>query len=125
MLLTVKPNEVTINGLPKEFTPLILERGSFDHKEALKYLSKRNIKKDLIEKYNLGYAVTGDYKGRIIFPSYGCDGEINYFLGRSYSKFTKLKYSSILFLLKLFKISFFIFEKVSISLLVLLIVFLA
>ena len=90
----VKPNEVTINGLPKEFTPLILERGSFDYKEALKYLSKRNIRKELIEKYNLGYAVTGDYKGRIIFPSYGCDGEINYFLGRSYSKFTKLKYKN-------------------------------
>ena len=90
----VKNNSPIITGLPKEFTPLILERGSFDHKEAIKYLSKRNIKKDLIEKYNLGYAVTGDYKGRIIFPSYDSNGEINYFLGRSYSKYSKLKYKN-------------------------------
>ena len=90
----VKNNYPIITRLPKEFTPLILERGSFDHKEAIKYLSKRNIKKDLNEKYNLGYAVTGDYKGRIIFPSYDSNGEINYFLGRSYSKYSKLKYKN-------------------------------
>ena len=90
------PNEVehSIDGLPKEFTPLSIERDSSDYLKALTYLKKRNINIDLIKKYNLGYATTGDYRGRIIFPSYGEDGEINYYLGRSYEKYTKLKYKN-------------------------------
>ena len=83
-----------IEGLPKEFTSLTIERSSTAYKDAISYLNKRNIGKELIEKYNLGYATVGDYRGRIIFPSYDEDGEINYYLGRSYDKYSKLKYKN-------------------------------
>jgi len=91
----IQQNEFTITGLPKEFTPLLLlKRENFDYKKALSYLGKRNIDEELIKKYNLGYAVSGDYKGRIIFPSYDSNGEVNYYLGRSYDKYSKLKYKN-------------------------------
>jgi len=84
----------TIDGLPKEFTPLSLVRDNEDYYNAIKYLKKRNINIDLIKKYNIGYAGTGDYSKRIIFPSYDEFGEINYYLGRSYDKYNKLKYKN-------------------------------
>ena len=87
-------NENVIDGLPKEFTPLDIIRDNFDYKKAIDYLKKRNIGIELIKKYNLGYAVTGDYRGRIIFPSYDENDEINYYLGRSYDQYTKLKYKN-------------------------------
>ena len=86
--------EHSIDGLPKDFTPLSIERDSPDYLNALTYLSKRNIGIELIKKYNLGYATTGDYKGRIIFPSYDEENEINYYLGRSYERYSKLKYKN-------------------------------
>ena len=63
-------------------------------KKALDYLLKRNIGADLINKYNIGYAISGDYRGRIIFPSYDIDGEINYYVGRSYDTYSRLKYKN-------------------------------
>ncbi len=84
----------TIDGLPKAFTPLYIERDNFDYYKAIEYLKKRNIGIDLIKKYNIGYAIVGDYKGRIIFPSYDSYGEINYYVGRSYDKYNKLKYKN-------------------------------
>lgn len=92
--IVTEKEKVVINGLPKEFTSLTIDRNDSGYKQAIQYLKKRNIGLDLIEKYNLGYANTGDYRGRIIFPSYDSDGNINYFLGRSYEKYTKLKYKN-------------------------------
>ena len=46
-------SEPTIDGLPKEFTPLNIERKEFDYKKAITYLNKRNIRSDLINKYNI------------------------------------------------------------------------
>jgi len=86
--------KVVITGLPKNFTPLTIERNDSGYQQAIQYLSKRNIGIDLIKKYNLGYANVGDYKNRIIFPSYDSEGKINYFLGRSFEKYTKLKYKN-------------------------------
>lgn len=83
-----------ISGLPKDFTPLTIKREDSGYIQSIQYLKKRNINLDLIEKYNLGYANTGDYRGRIIFPSYDADGNINYFLGRSYDRYSKLKYKN-------------------------------
>ena len=87
-------NNHTITGLPREFTPLDIERDDFDYQKAITYLNKRKIDLNLIKKFNIGYANTGDYRGRIIFPSYDEDNEINYYLGRSYDKYSKLKYKN-------------------------------
>jgi DNA primase len=87
-------NTHTITGLPREFTPLDIERDDFDYQKAITYLSKRNIDLNIIRRFNIGYANSGDYRGRIIFPSYDEDNEINYYLGRSYDQYSKLKYKN-------------------------------
>jgi DNA primase len=86
--------KLVISGLPKNFTPLTIERSDKGYNQAIKYLSKRNIGIDLIKKFNLGYANVGDYINRIIFPSYDSENNINYFLGRSFENYTRLKYKN-------------------------------
>jgi DNA primase len=93
--IEIKKKEVKeIKGLPKEFIPLSEEKGSYEYKKAVDYLTKRNIGMDIIEKYNIGYCEQGDYSHRVVFPSYDIHNDINYFLGRSYEKYSKLKYKN-------------------------------
>ena len=66
---------------------------SIPHKEVTNYLKKRGVTKEIIEKYNLGYVLEGEYRYRVIVPSYDLDGEVNYFVGRSFIN-TKLKYKN-------------------------------
>lgn len=48
------------------------------------YLSKRGLSRDEIKDYGMGYCPEGRYEGRIIIPIYR-DGELVYFIGRSFS----------------------------------------
>ena len=77
--------------LPKEFKPIM---GDLDltSKKAYNYLRKRNITKDDILKYNLGYCDFGRYANMIIIPSYDKDGTLNYFTARSFEKDPFIKY---------------------------------
>ena len=77
--------------LPKEFKPII---GDLDltSKKAYNYLKKRNITKNDILKYNLGYCDFGRYANMIIIPSYDKDGTLNYFTARSFEKDPFIKY---------------------------------
>ena len=49
---------------------------SIPYKEAYNYLLKRGVNDDIIEKYNIGYATSGTYSGRIIVPSYDKDNKL-------------------------------------------------
>jgi DNA primase len=62
------------------------------HREALNYLRSRGITDEIIEKYQIGYTMTGDKAGRIIVPSYNIDGELNYYIARSWNPKNKMKY---------------------------------
>ena len=62
-------------------------------KQALNYLRKRNIDKELIKKYGIGFTTQGEYKFRIIVPTYTSEGKLQYFVGRSYTN-SKLKYKN-------------------------------
>ena len=64
------------------------------HREALNYLKSRGITDDIIEKYQIGYTMKGDYSGRIIVPSYTKEGELNYFVGRAWGGNPKFKYKN-------------------------------
>ena len=55
-------------------------------KHALKFLTKRNVTKDDILKYNIGFCKEGSYGGRIIIPSYDANGILNYFVARAYKE---------------------------------------
>jgi DNA primase len=63
------------------------------HNEAIKYLKSRGVTDEIIEKYKIGYTVSGDFAYRIIVPSYDQNGSLNYFVGRSWIP-KKMKYKN-------------------------------
>jgi DNA primase len=83
--------------LPKEFKQLHFKpSGSFNpiYNKAIHYLSQRGIKDSEIVKYNIGYCEDGLYGGRIIIPSYDENGELNYFIARSFYEDSTMKYKN-------------------------------
>jgi DNA primase len=83
--------------LPKEFKQLHFKpSGSFNpvYNKAIHYLSQRGIKESEIVKYNIGYCEDGLYGGRIIIPSYDANGELNYFIARSFYEDETMKYKN-------------------------------
>jgi hypothetical protein len=84
--------------LPKEF--ISFKNVSFGlklthyYKQAFNYIKCRNISDDMVEKYNIGFCYEGVYANRIIIPSYNSQGELNYFIARSYESKPKMKYKN-------------------------------
>ena len=70
--------------LPKEFKPLYKPTNSFKYKHALNYLLGRGLRAEDIVKYNIGYCEEGEYRDKIIIPSYDERGKLNFFVGRSF-----------------------------------------
>lgn len=63
------------------------------HFEAYSYMTiERKISKDILHEFNIGFCNTGEYFNRIIIPSYDADGQLNYFIARSYKKKHKPPY---------------------------------
>ena len=89
----VKETVVVNNNitLPKEFKKIIGNKDIIAQK-AYSYLRSRNITKNDILKYNLGYCDFGKYKNMIIIPSYDGNGKLNYFTSRSFDKNAFIKY---------------------------------
>ena len=71
--------------LPKEFISLCHDKIPATGMYALRYLSSRGISKEDIVRWKIGYCFSGEYRNRIIFPSFDNDGDVNYFVGRSYN----------------------------------------
>lgn len=82
--------------LPPEFRQLYNKPKSINphYNNAISYLKRRGIRTADIVKYNIGYCETGLYAGRIIIPSYDENGELNYFIARSYYENEKYKYKN-------------------------------
>lgn len=74
-------------NLPSEFKTLATNNVTIDSLPARNYLRERGVTKEDILKWKIGYCATGDYEKRIVFPSFNVNGDINYFVGRSYDKF--------------------------------------
>lgn len=84
---TLDQKSTAVIRLPNEYKPLYRNYNSIEQKNALKYLLKdRSLSMSEIIKYNLGYCETGQYSKMIIVPSYDINGNLNYFVGRSYYK---------------------------------------
>jgi DNA primase len=77
--------------LPKECQSFISNQ-DISARHALAYLKKRNISKQDILKYNIGYCSSGTYANMIIIPSYDANGKLNYFTARSFEKDPYTKY---------------------------------
>jgi len=82
--------------LPKQFVSMDGasegRRMTHQFKQAFNYLKSRNVTEEMIKKYNIGYCDSGPYENRIIIPSYDEYDEINYFVARSYNRYSKNKY---------------------------------
>jgi DNA primase len=61
-------------------------------RQAYNYLTQRGITDEMIEKYGIGFCDKGKFTGRIIIPSYDGEGELTYFIARSWNPHTKSKY---------------------------------
>jgi DNA primase len=75
-------------ALPAEFIALngiySDKIAQIEAKHALRFLLKRNVTKDDILKYDIGFCKEGSYGGRVIIPSYDANGILNYFIARAY-----------------------------------------
>ena len=80
--------------LPQGFTTFKDSNPRFiPHIEAYNYLKSRGITDEIIERYKIGYTVTGDYAYRIVVPSYDTEGILNYFVARAWVP-KKMKYKN-------------------------------
>lgn len=70
--------------LPKEFVSLSSQSKSPYFVNAMGYLMRRGISFQDILLMKLGYCEDGEYKYRIIIPSFDENGELNFFVGRSF-----------------------------------------
>ena len=77
-------SEVVSIQLPSEYIPLWKASNSIIRNHALTYLKNRGIRLYDILKYSIGYCENGEYKNKIIIPSYDNNGRLNYFVGRSF-----------------------------------------
>jgi DNA primase len=71
-------------SLPNQFQSLCNKDLSLNSLPARKYLRNRGISKEDILFWKIGYAVSGEYSGRILVPSFNNEGNVNYFIGRTY-----------------------------------------
>jgi len=88
-----EPEDITENiSLPKEFIPMWKSTNSMEYGIAMSYLRSRGITKNDILRYNIGYAEQGEYRKRVIIPSYDKEGNVNFFAARSYYDSNSYKY---------------------------------
>ena len=70
--------------LPEEFKTLCSDNLSLASKPILRFLYQRGVSDVDILKWKIGYCPSGEYKERIIIPSFDDDGDVNYFVARTY-----------------------------------------
>jgi DNA primase len=80
--------------LPKEYRPLSTPSTLLPYRQAKAYITRRGFSEQDIIKYNVGYCETGKYANSVIIPSYDKNGQLNYFISRSYEKEPKRKYNA-------------------------------
>jgi len=80
-----KENEYDIPKLPAEFITLSCGIPADPYgRAAYEYVRGRGVREIDILQFKLGYCTEGEYKYRIIVPSFDSDGELNFFVGRKF-----------------------------------------
>ena len=77
--------------LPEGVIPLISSSAILS-RHANHYLTQRGITQQDIVKYDIHYSETGDLKNMVVIPSYGSNGFLNYYVGRSFDKDSYIKH---------------------------------
>ena len=71
--------------LPNEFVSLCSHGLPATSVYASRYLHKRGLTKEDILKWKIGFCFEGEYRNRIIIPSFSENGDCSYFIARSYT----------------------------------------
>ena len=71
-------------AMPEGFKSLASKNLSIGARPALSYLKKRGFTAEDILKYKIGYTSEGEFGGRVVVPSFDEEGDLNYFVARSY-----------------------------------------
>ena len=71
--------------LPEEFVSLCGDNIPATGRYAMRYLQNRGVSQTDILKWKIGYCFSGEYRNRIIIPSFDKDGDVSYFIARSYN----------------------------------------
>jgi transcription elongation factor Elf1 len=83
--ITTNTTTTVLASLPEAYKPLYVKSNSPDYRNALHYAVKvRGLTAIDILKYQVGYCESGPYAGMLIVPSYDEDGQLNYYVGRSF-----------------------------------------
>ena len=90
----IEDTELTRVFLPKEFISMTENDKSLEYRRATVYLKNRGINEFDVRKYNIGYCKEGRYRNRVIVPSYDKNGQVNYFIARSFEKEPYQKYDA-------------------------------
>ena len=80
----VQAEEAQRVALPEEFKPLSAKAPSLAAKPARRYLFERGITMQDILRWKIGYCSSGEYAGRVVVPSFNTNGNVDYFVGRTY-----------------------------------------
>tara|TARA_R100001163_G_scaffold46636_1_gene35050 strand:- start:908 stop:1852 length:945 start_codon:yes stop_codon:yes gene_type:complete len=75
-----------IVDLPKEFISLANKNLPPQANAALRYLKSRNITREDRIRWKIGFCHEGEYRGRVIIPSFSKTGRCNYFVSRTYTE---------------------------------------
>ncbi len=70
--------------LPLEFRSLSRSHRSPYHRQALEYLFARGLTMDDVLRWKLGYCESGEFRRRIIIPSFDEHGELNFVMSRTF-----------------------------------------
>lgn len=83
-----------IQSLPEEFSSLTAQDEKLKHRRPLSYLRKRGVTKEDILYWKIGFCYDGEYKDRIIIPSFDLNGNLNNYVGRGITKSVYPKYKA-------------------------------
>jgi len=72
--------------LPVEFETLTSPKVPASGVYAYKYLMSRGLTHADIVRWKIGYCFSGEYRNRVVIPSFDDNGDVNYFIARSYNE---------------------------------------
>jgi DNA primase len=93
--IQVREKKIDKVRLPEGFTLFSESSPAYPvRRQAYNYLKNRGITDEIIKKYNIGFCDRGSHTGRIVVPSYNSEGELNYYVARSWDPMSRAKYKN-------------------------------
>jgi DNA primase len=93
--LTVKEVKKPKIKLPESYVRIMDSSERYPvRRQAYAYLKNRGIGDNMIRKYQIGFCDKGSHMGRIIVPSFDKEGELNYYIARSWDPHSRAKYKN-------------------------------